>query len=182
MRRTGLGLVLLVGGGVAVAQSTPASNRAIDNTTVAPTMGDEQFARQAAAGGMAELQLSQLAMQRAQSLEVKQFARKMVEDHTKANMELKQIADKQNLPLPRKLDAKQQATYDKLAQLSGADFDREYMKAMTADHGAIVTKFTNESRYGQDAELKSFAMKTLPMLEKHEKMAHTDAAKLKNEP
>jgi putative membrane protein len=177
MRRTGVMLALLVAGGVARAQSTPAQG-----TTAAQTKGDEVFAKQAAGGGMAEIKLSQLAMDRAQSLEVKQFARKMVEDHSKANTELQQIAEKQNLALPQKLDGKQQAAYDKLSKLSGADFDREYMKAMTADHDATVVKFKNESLYGQDPELKSFAMKTLPVIEKHDSMAHSDAEKVKAEP
>jgi putative membrane protein len=175
MRRTGLVLVLLVGGGVAQAQSTPA------DTSVAQTKGDEEFAKQAAAGGMAEVKLSRLAMQRAHSVAVKQFARRMVEDHTKANTELKQIAEKQNLELPQKIDAKHQAVYDKLSQLSGPEFDREYMKAMTQDHDATVAKFKDESQYGQDPELKSFAMKTLPVIEKHDNMAHVDESKVKEE-
>jgi putative membrane protein len=175
-------LALLVAGGVARAQPAydrPLKNSALKDTTKAQTKSDEEFAMQAAAGGMAQVKLSQLAMERAQAVEVKQFARRMLEDHTKANMQLKQIMDKQHLAMPQKLDGKQQQAYDKLAQLSGDDFDRQYMKIMTADHDATVVKFKNESLYGQDPEIKSFAMKTLPMLEEHSSMAHSDASKLK---
>jgi putative membrane protein len=187
MRRLALAL-LLTGGGVALAQtSVNAQNPAVQDEqraanphdVVAPTKGDEVFAHQAAAGGMAEVQLSQLAMDRASSTEVKTFARKMVEDHSKANTELKQIAEKQKMALPDKIDAKHQKLYDKLTKLSGAEFDQEYMKAMMSDHDETVAKFKNESLYGQDPALKSFAMKTLPVIEKHDTMAHDDAGLMK---
>jgi putative membrane protein len=135
-------------------------------------VGDKSFVDQAASAGMAEVKLGKLAMDKGQSMEVKQFARKMVEDHSKANMELKQIAEKQNLPLPAKIDAKHQIVYDKLVKLDGADFDREYMRAMAADHDDAVKLFKEQSESGKDPELKSFAMKTLPVIEKHDDMAH----------
>jgi putative membrane protein len=168
MRRMGIALAFLVAGGVAHAQTTPSYIK-----------GDETFAKQAAASGLAEVKLSQLAIDKAQSLEVKQLARKMVMDHTKANTELKQIADQQNMKLPTELDAKQQQTFDELSKLSGSAFDREYVRLMSADHDATVVKFQHEGLYGQDPELKSFAMKTLPLIEKHDRLVHADAAKLK---
>jgi putative membrane protein len=179
----GIAFALLIGG-VAAAQSSPTDDQNMaqpdkSDKSVAGIKGDEVFAKQAAAGGMAEVQLSELAMQRAHSTDVKQFARKMVEDHSKANTELKQIAEKQKLPLPEQLDGKHQDVYDKLSRLSGPEFDREYMKAMTQDHDATVAKFKNESLYGQDPELKSFAMRTLPLIERHDSMAHTDTSKVK---
>jgi putative membrane protein len=147
----------LVGGSVALADG-----------------GDRSFVDKAATGGMAEVTLSKLAMDKGQSTEVKQFARKMVEDHSKANMELKQIAEKKNLGVPAKLDDKHQMVYDKLAKLAGPDFDREYMRVMAADHDDAVKLFKEQSENGQDPELKSFAMKTLPVIEKHDDMAHMD--------
>jgi putative membrane protein len=158
MRRLRYVLALgLLGGGVALAD-----------------VGDKGFVDKAASGGMAEVKLSKLAMDKGQSTEVKQFARKMVEDHSKANMELKQIAEKKNLALPAKLDANHQMVYDKLVKLDGADFDKEYMHAMAADHDDAVKLFKEQSESGQDPELKSFAMKTLPVIEKHDDMAHMD--------
>lgn len=187
MRRLVLAL-FLTGGGVALAQSSVNTANPVvqdqqrannPHDVVAPTKGDEVFAKQAAMGGMAEVKLSQLAMDRASSTEVKTFARRMVEDHSKANTELKQIAEKQKLVLPEKLDGKHQKAYDKLSKMSGADFDHEYMKTMMSDHDETVAKFKDESLYGQDPALKSFAMKTLPVIEKHDSMAHDDAGMMK---
>jgi len=158
MRRLGWLLALgLLGGGVALADA-----------------GDKGFVDKAATGGMAEVKLSKLAMDKGQSMEVKQFARKMVEDHTKANMELKQIAEKKSLAVPTTLDEKHQKVYDKLVKLNGSDFDKEYMRTMATDHDDTVKLFKDQSQNGQDPELKSFAMKTLPILEKHDDMAHMD--------
>ena len=158
MRRLVYVLALgMLGGGVALAAGS-----------------DQGFVDKAATGGMAEVKLSKLAMDKGQSAEVKQFARKMVEDHSKANMELKQIAEKQDLTVPAKMDAQHQQIYDRLTKLEGADFDKEYMRAMTNDHDETVKLFKEQSKSGRDPELKQFAMKTLPVLEKHDDMAHMD--------
>src|SRR5213595_3938471 len=94
-----------------------------------PSGGDRHFVDEAAASGLAEVKLATLAMERAQAMEVKQFARKMLEDHSKANTELQGLAEKKSLTMPTALDARRQLIYDKLAKLGGGDFDREYMKA-----------------------------------------------------
>jgi putative membrane protein len=167
MRRLGFVLTLtLVGGGVALADKAAGS------------ASDKSFVDKAATGGMAEVQLSKLAMEKGQSMEVKQFARKMVEDHTKANTELKQIAQKKDITVPTKLDEKHEAALDKLSKLSGAEFDQEYMRVMTQDHDETIKLLKNEAQNGQDPELKSFAMKTLPVVEKHDDMAHMDQKQL----
>jgi putative membrane protein len=140
-----------------------------------PSGGDRHFVAEAAAGGLGEVKLATLAMERGQAIEVKQFARKMLEDHSKANTELQSLAEKKNLTVPTALDAKRQLAYDKLAKLGGAAFDREYMKAMTEEHDAAVKLFTDEMQKGQDEELRSFASKALPVLEKHDEMAHQNA-------
>jgi putative membrane protein len=137
---------------------------------------DAEFAHKAAAGGMAEVKISKLAVEKGASPEVKSFARKMVSDHTKANSELKQIAAKQSITLPTTMDAEHQQAYDKLAALHGEDFDKQYMKAMTDDHDDTVKLFKDEMNNGQDPALKSFALRTLPIIEKHDSMAHHDDA------
>ena len=104
------------------------------------------FVDKAATGGMAEVQLSKLAMDKAQSAEVKQFARKMVEDHTKADLQLKQIAEKKDIAVPSAMETEHQKTYDRLAQLEGADFDKQYMRAMAKDHDQTVKLFQEQSR------------------------------------
>ena len=138
---------------------------------------DKKFVEGAATGGMAEVQLGQLAVQKAQSAEVKQFAQKMVDDHSKANDQLKQIASGKNVQLPTDLDHSAKREYDRLSKLSGADFDREYMKHMVSDHKTDVKEFADEAKSGKDADVKQFAASTLPTLQQHLQLAQqTDAS------
>jgi putative membrane protein len=139
---------------------------------------DSEFAHKAAAGGMAEVKLSKLAVDKSASSEVKTFARKMVSDHTKANLELKKLAGQKTIELPMKLDDDHQRVYDKLASLTGDDFDKQYMKEMTDDHDDTVKLFKDEMSNGKDEDLKQFALRTLPIIEKHDNMAHHDDALL----
>ncbi len=133
--------------------------------------GDNNFATKAAQGGMAEVQLGNLAKEHASSSDVKNFGQQMVDDHTKANDELKSIAAKKNITLPTDLSAKDQATYDRLSKLNGAEFDRAYMKDMVSDHRTDVAEFQHEADHGTDPDLKSFAGKTLPTLQHHLQLA-----------
>lgn len=143
---------------------------------VAPA--DRAFVREAAIGGMAEVDLGQLAASKAESPDVKQFGQRMVDDHGKANEELKSWASQKNVTLPTELDAKHKAEHTKLEKLSGAAFDRAYMASMVADHNKDVAAFTRESKMAKDAELKAWAGKTLPTLQEHQKMAKTINAKV----
>src|SRR5579875_627875 len=117
------------------AQNTSTSSQHMD--TGANKMmksADMSFAMKAAQGGMAEVQLGQLAAQKATNPDVKAFGQQMVDDHTKANDDLKSVAQGENITLPASLDAKDQAEYTKLQGLSGAAFDRAYVKDMVKDH------------------------------------------------
>jgi len=168
--------VLAVAFGVlGFAQAQPEPNNKSANRMTA----DNTFATKAAQGGLAEVQLGNLAKDKASSADVKSFGERMVTDHSKANDELKQIASKKGITLPTTMDSKSQATYDRLSKLSGADFDRAYMKDMVADHRTDVSEFKRESERGADADFKQFAAKTLPTLEEHQKMAVDTEAKLK---
>ncbi len=138
-------------------------------------MKDQQFAKTAAGGGMAEVKLGQLATQKAQSAKVKQFGQQMVDDHTKANNDLKSIAGQKGLDLPSDIPAKDQALYDRLSALSGASFDKAYMSAMVKDHKTDVSEFQKEASSGSDPDIKNFASKTLPVLKGHLDMANTVA-------
>ena len=137
------------------------------------------FMTTAAESGMAEVQLGQLAAKKAQSADVKQFAQKMITDHTKANSELKQLAEKEIVSLPTELNAKHKDLMTKLQGLSGAEFDREYMKAQVEDHEKAVSLFQNQTDDGEDADIKAFASKTLPTLKSHLEMAKSINDKLK---
>jgi putative membrane protein len=134
---------------------------------------DQTFAMKAAQGGMAEVKLGQLAKDHASNSAVKQFGQQMVDDHSKANDELKDLASKKGITLPTDIAAKDQATYDRLSKLNGAEFDRAYMADMVKDHRTDVSEFRRESERGQDSDLKSWAGKTLPTLEHHLQMAES---------
>jgi putative membrane protein len=162
----------------AVAQTslTPAS-AVLSKASAGVTVADSTFVKKAASGGIAEVELGQLALQKASSPDVKQFAQRMVNDHTKANGQLKQVAADEHIRLPQSMSAKDKATKDTLANLSGDDFDRAYMKDMVQDHRHDVAEFERESKSAQDPAVKSFAMQTLPTLRDHLKEAQRIAPK-----
>jgi putative membrane protein len=128
---------------------------------------DAKFAMKAAQGGLAEVQLGQLAAQKASNPDVKAFGQMMVDDHTKANDQLKSVAGQENITLPATLDGKDQALMTKLQGLSGADFDKAYIKAMVKDHQQDVKEFQKEADKGKDPQIKNFASATLSTLQKH---------------
>jgi putative membrane protein len=134
---------------------------------------DQSFVTDAAKGGMAEVELGKLATEKASSDQVKQFGQRMVDDHSKANEELKTLAAQKNITLPTGIDAKDKALHDRLSKLSGHEFDRAYMQAMVKDHRKDVGEFKKESTSGKDADVKAFAAKTLPTLEEHLKQAES---------
>jgi putative membrane protein len=137
---------------------------------MAPKWDDKKFTKEAAIGGLTEVELGKLAQQKASSDAVKQFAQKMVDDHTKANEELKQVATKEGLEVPDAPDKKNQSRIDKLAKLSGPDFDKAYIKDQLKDHKQDIKKFEGESKNGTVPGVKDFATKTLPTLEQHLQM------------
>ncbi len=143
------------------------------------SMADKQFVKKAAQGGMAEVELGQLAKERGSSDAVKQFGQRMVDDHSKANDQLKQLASNKGVDLPSTLDAKDEATKMKLSKLSGEAFDRAYMKDMVTDHTKDVSEFRHESQSAKDPDVKNFASQTLPTLEEHLKSAKSVDSGLK---
>jgi putative membrane protein len=129
-----------------------------------------EFIKKAGAVGIAEVQLGNLAQERAASDDVKRFAKRMVEDHTKANADLAKIAQKKNVTLSKDLDAKHKALHDRLAKLSGNEFDRAYMDEMLDGHREVVAEFQRETK-STDPDVRDFATRTLPTLEQHLAMA-----------
>jgi len=161
----------ILGAGL-VLGTTPLAVSAADK----PGHAEREFITKAASGGRMEVELGRYATTHAASDRVKQFGQRMVDDHTKANDELKQVADRQSVPLPSDMDRKDRETYTRLTKLNGAEFDRAYMKAMVEDHEADVRLFRDESRSAKDSDVKQFAAKTLPTLEDHLQMAKDIAA------
>lgn len=139
---------------------------------------DKEFVTKAALGGLMEVQLGQMAADKGTSQEVKDFGKRMVADHGKANDELKALAQKKNMTLPTELDKKHKEKVDKLTKASGADFDKQYMRHMVKAHAKDVTQFQNAAKSLKDPDLKAWATKTLPALEEHMQQATALAKKL----
>jgi len=128
---------------------------------------DSKFVKDAAIGGMTEVSLGKLAQEKASSDAVKQFGQKMIDDHSKAGEKLKEAATKASINVPDSIDSKHQARIDKLSKLSGADFDKAYLKDQLKDHQEDVRAFEREAQNGSEPAVKEFAAKTLPTLQEH---------------
>ncbi len=128
---------------------------------------DAAFAVDAAAGGMMEVQLGQLAGQRASAQDVKDFGAMMVRDHSKGGDKLKAIAASKNLTLPDSLSSDMQKEMADLKNKSGSDFDKAYISMMVDDHKKDIKEFENEAKNGSDADIRGFADSSLHMLNMH---------------
>lgn len=143
--------------------------------------GDYKFMSEAAQGGMAEVQLGQIARDRASDPSVKQFADKMVKEHSDANQQLTQLASQKGATLPADIPAAEKRETDHLLKLSGSEFDRAYMKRMLRDHKEDVKEFQHEVKKASDPDVQNWATKTLPTLEDHLKMAEDIDGRIKGE-
>lgn len=135
--------------------------------TAEAEMQNADFWTEAAESSLAEVALSNIALQKAQSDAVKQFAQKMVDDHTKANQELATAAQAKGVTVPTTLSAKRQRDVDDLNTEDAGSFDREYMKMMVKDHEKAVKLFQRQADRGTDADAKALAAKLLPTLQEH---------------
>lgn len=165
-------------GGLCVLAS--ATVMAADENRGDLSSADYKFISEAARGGMAEVELGQIAKDRATSPAVKQFAEKMITDHSAANQQLNQLASQKRVTLPAEVTASDKRESDKLMKLSGADFDRAYMKYMVRDHKEDVKEFERGSKKAKDPDIQAWADKTLPTLQQHLRDAESIDASIKN--
>jgi putative membrane protein len=128
------------------------------------------FVKKASMAGMTEVELAKLALDKSKDANVRGFAQRMVSDHGKANTELTAIAKRKNLEVSKSLDSEHQKKVQELSGKSGAEFDAAYAQHMTMDHDKAAALFEGASK-GNDAELASFAQKTLPTIKEHQKLA-----------
>jgi putative membrane protein len=141
-----------------------------DTIVTTPAFSDNDFAMQAAEGGMTEVKAGELAAKQGTAAAVKSLGKMMVTDHTKANNELKKLAVKNNIVLPTAIPVDKQQKLDALAALKGADFDKAFVDLMEEGHSNTITLFMTEASKGTNADLKAFAEKTLPTLNHHMEM------------
>ncbi|MEO6933177.1 MAG: DUF4142 domain-containing protein [Chitinophagaceae bacterium] len=128
---------------------------------------DSKFVVEAGNGGMMEIQAGQLAQQKGVNPRVKAFGAMLVADHTKVGDELKALAATKNITVPAILGEDQQKHINDLQKVTGKDFDKEYMSMMVDDHKKDISAFEDASNKGSDADIKSFASKTIPTLKMH---------------
>jgi len=122
-------------------------------------MQDKMFLRKAAESGIAEVKFGQLAAQKGSTDDVKAFGQKMVDDHTKMNLDIARVADSMGVILPKSMNKDDQAEYDKLNALSGNDFDMEYLSFMVKDHHKDLHEFRMEAASPTDPTLHDAVVK-----------------------
>lgn len=142
------------------------------------TAGPSNFTSTAASGGMMEVEAATIAQKNATSKEVKDLATMILNDHKKANAELKKIADGKSLAVPAAMTSEHQSHVEMLRSKTGADFDAAYLRMMDEDHTKDIELFRQASTTLTDAELKAFASKCLPVLQKHSDKVKAILAKM----
>lgn len=155
-------LLFLAISGISTASFAAAAENAIAEPAV--------FVEKAAMSGMAEVELGRLALMKSRDENVREFAQRMVTDHTKANAELATIAKAKGLEPPKSLDPEHQGQVKMMRDKAGEDFDRAYSEHMNMDHSKAISLFESASK-SNDAELAGFAQKTLPTLKEHKQLA-----------
>lgn len=139
----------------------------IAQNTTSPSASDKRFVEAALEGGNAEVQLGQLAAQKGNTEDVKQFGQKMVDDHTKLGDQMKEVAEKEGITAPTGIPGKDKALESKLRNLTGDAFDNAYIKAMVKDHQHDLSEFQKEANSGNDTSIKDAANQAAQVISQH---------------
>ena len=150
---------------------SPSASTSKSPATAALSDKDRSFMKDAAKGGMMEVEMGKMAQQKGKSAEVKKIGGMMVSDHTKANNELMGIAKKKGVDLSKEKPS--------MKKLDDAKFDKEYIDAMVKDHEKDLSAFQAEAKNGSDADVKAFASKTSAVIKKHLDTVKAAQAKMK---
>ena len=173
MRRTTLWVAVIIAGGVVTQDQIAASAQVLRQPRIGLVLADRKFVLDAARGNESEIQLGKLAIGEASTDVVRQFAQRMVRDHTRANDQLGILASNKNVPIPISVPRKQRARFIRLSRLTGPDFDRAYMREMVADHQHHVAQFRRQIRVTKDPDIRAWATRMLPILEQHLSLARS---------
>src|SRR5579864_6753876 len=160
-----------------VAQPNSAATSA-SSASSPSTNSDQDFVTKAAQGNSAEVELGKIVAAKSKNPSVKQFAQMMVKDHTTALNELQELAQTKNLNFNDDLPDDAKALQSKLSSDTGKQLDKDYMDSMVEDHQKDVQEFTDKSQNAKDRDVKQWASKTLPTLQKHLEKAQQIDAKL----
>jgi putative membrane protein len=139
---------------------------------------DRTFVHALALGGLAEVDLAKLAVQKASNTAVKDFAQRMIKDHGEANDRLASLAKANGIALPDQFDSEQRSMRDRLQQAGKTEFDPAYIRGQTTDHQKTVQLLIYQIGSGENEDLKTFASDTLPIVLDHLRMAQAIAAEI----
>jgi putative membrane protein len=137
------------------------------NVNANANASDQEFYKNAAIGGMYEVQAGQIALQKSDSAKIRDIANMLVNDHTNANNELKKIAQQKNINLPTELDSKHRDLITQLEKADKASFDQEFLRQQAQAHRETIRLFEDQTKNGKDDQAKQFATNTLPKLQQH---------------
>jgi putative membrane protein len=146
-------------------------------TSAEVTPVDQQFMLTAASVGTAEVDMAELAERHAGDPAVKAYGRRLAQDHTRINDELSRLADRKHVNLIDAMDPANRTLYEELANLSGKLFDREYLLAQINIHRMGNGLYESEAQAGEDADVKAFAGKNVPVGVEHLQLARKLLAK-----
>jgi putative membrane protein len=150
------------------SSTMPSTGATPETAPTGQNFGDQEFVSKALEGGIAEVQLGQLAEQKSQSNDVKQFGQKMVSDHLQmAEKWLKPVAKQMSVSEPKGPSRKDKKLIEKLQGLSGQQFDTEYIQAMVKDHQQDLKDFKNEANVAQDPNVKQIAQQGSTIIQQH---------------
>ena len=147
------------------------TQRAADTTVAAAKAQVTPTLSTSDGGGLAEVQMGQLAQQNGRSAAVKRFGQQMANDHGRANQEMMALAQQKQITPPSTMGAEHQRIYDDLAKLRGSAFDRAYAQAMVRDHQEDLRAYQAEAQNGTDPDVRAFAARHVPLLQEHLRMA-----------
>ena len=165
--------VVALAGGCAQTQRAADTTLAAAKAQVNPTLStsDATFMTEATRGGLAEVQMGQLAQRNGRSAAVKRFGQQMVSDHGRSNQQMMTLAQQKQITPPSTVGAEHQRVYDDLSKLRGNAFDRAYARAMVQDHQEDLRAYQEEAANGTDPDVKAFAAREVPILQEHLRMA-----------
>jgi len=152
-------------------QDTPKSESSKNPVAQQWDSADRTFMTSAAQANLAEVEVGRLAAEKSTNADVKKFGQMMVDDHSQANSQLMDLAQKKNIALPNQPDEAHKKDAGRLSDLTGAEFDRSFMTTMVQEHVKAVALFEASSKSAKDSDIRAFAEKTLPVLKHHLEMA-----------
>jgi putative membrane protein len=182
MKRTLIAVAILISGPALTQASPPSGHTDSDPTEQRPSTPlsprDQRFIQTATANNLAQIALGRVAVQQGKTQHVRDFGQKMIDDHAKADDQLKEIATRAGVSLPTETSTDQKATEDRLWWTSGRDFDRAYLDEVKTSQRQTISALRDQAKNGRDPDLKSFAKSTLRMMQKHKKLASRPSQKM----